>query len=146
MLVINYKGITPQQRFYSIGVQGDSKANTIRFAIESQQGDLDISSVNFIPYLKVVSKEGGYADKIRLSWNGDTDEIYTYFEWEMTRKSTHYRNLELQLQLENEEEDIIFQSQIVEIELSGTLDVDNEISEEYPSELQRLEKEVDDVK
>ena len=144
MLVINFKGITPQQRFYSYAVQGNNKSNIIRFVVEQDQENEDLHTMSC--YLKVANKEHNYIDKIKLS-EVATENGYITLSWEMTRKSTRYRNLELQLQFESEDEDdIIYQSQIIELELNNTINADKEIEEEYPSELQRLNKEVKEVK
>lgn len=146
MLVINYKGKTPQQPFYSISVKGNNKSNKICFMFNAMQQDIDLRNTN--PYLKVQNKEHSYIDKIKLE-QGQMSYNDTILEtiWEMTSKSTQYRNLELQLQFQSDDDDeIIWQTQIVEIELSDTINADEEIEEKYPSELQRLGKECQEIK
>lgn len=142
MLVINYKGITPQQRFYSHAVKGNNNANEIKFIVERYQNDLDLASLT--PYLKVSSKCENYFDKISLTLTNDDD--FVYLVWTMTRKSTHYRNLELQLQFQSDDsDDVVFQTQIVELELNETINADKEISEEYPTILSQLEKMIKEI-
>ena len=139
MLVINYRGITPQNNFYSFGVKANNKANKIKFVLSNVQDFLTIGG--FTPYLKVQSKEHEYIDKIELESSvvGNNVEMV----WEMTRKSTQYRNLELQLQFQsNDDDEIVWQSMIVLIELCETIPADKVISEKYPSELEHLEKSV----
>ena len=145
MLVINYKGKIPQQNFYSIGVKENNKANVIMFVLSAYQQDVDLS--NLTPYLKVQNKEYAYLDKIKLeSANDELLNDTLNVVWEMTSKSTQYRNLELQLQFQSDDDDeVIWQTMIVEIELSETIKADQEISEKYPSELAQLEKEIRDI-
>lgn len=141
MLVINYKGNIPQQNFYSIGVKQNNKANKIMFVLNAIQQDVDLSVLR--PYLKLQSKEGEYIDKIVLTSQEDTIQGILDIEWLMTSKSMQYRNLQLQLQFQSDNSDeIVWQTMIVEIELSETIKADEEISEKYPTELKQLETEV----
>ena len=73
MLVINFKGITPQQRFYSYAVQGNNKSNIIRFVVEQDQENEDLHTMSC--YLKVANKEHNYIDKIKLSEINDSKTI-----------------------------------------------------------------------
>lgn len=142
MLVINYKGKTPQQPFYSIGVKGNNKANKICFIFNAIQQDIDLRELQ--PYLKVQNKEHSYLDKIKLEEvQKSYDDTILETIWEMTKKSTQYRNLELQLQFQSDNSDeIVWQTQIVEIELSETINADEEASEKNPTIINQLEKEV----
>ena len=138
MLFINYKGNTPQQRFYSIGVQQNNKANKICFIIDAIQGGLDFSE--FVSYIKVQDKDHKYLDKCEpdeIVYQNDKLEIY----WTLTRKTTEYRNIEVQLQFENDD-DVVWQSLICELELNGTIKADEEISKKYPQAIQDLERTV----
>ena len=143
MLIINYKGITPQNRFYNLGVRGDSKSNIISFIVQSEQEDVVLSELS--AYLKVQNKEHDYIDKIELNGVFDEDSGLITLNWEMTRKSTQYRNLELQLVFEDSDNDILWQTQIVELELSNTIEADKEISEKCPTILEQLEKLIKDI-
>lgn len=144
MLVINYKGITPQQRFYSHAVKGNNNANDIKFIVERYQNDLDLASLT--PYLKVSSKCENYFDKIALTLTLTYDDDFVYLVWTMTSKSTHYRNLELQLQFQSDDsDDVVFQTQIVELELNETINADKKISEGYPTVLSQLEKMIKEI-
>lgn len=142
MLVINFKGKTPQQNFYSIGVKDNNKANKIMFVLSAYQQDVNLGE--YTPYLKVQSKEHDYIDKIVLESTKDviSDDILNIV-WTLTSKSTQYRNLELQLQFQSDNNDeVVWQTMIVEIELSETIKADKEVNEKYPTELAQLEKEV----
>ena len=145
MLFINYKGNTPQQRFYTIGVQDNNKSNRITFIIEQQQSDLVLDNEGYKPYIKVCNRESGYFDKI-------TPTEYNFVDgnceivWNIEKKSTQYRNLEVQIVFEEMGGDVVWQTLIVELEFGGTIKADEEIEKEYPSILQDLEKEIEDVK
>ena len=144
MLFINYKGNTPQQRFYTIGVQDNNKSNRITFIIEQQQSDLVLDDEGYKPYIKVCNRESGYFDKI-------TPTEYNFVDgnceivWNIEKKSTQYRNLEVQIVFEEMGGDVVWQTLIVELEFGGTIKADEEIEKEYPSILQDLEKEIDDL-
>ena len=121
MLFINYKGTIPQQRNYSYAVKGNNKSNIIKFMVERYQEDLDLRDFNC--YLKLENKEAGYYDKIKLE-NVVSSSDFLTIAWEMTRKSTHYRNLDIQLQFEsNDEDDIVFQTLIASLEFNGNISV-----------------------
>ncbi len=144
MLVIYFKGITPQQRFYSIGVQGNNKSNVIQFVLEKEQANIVLDVDNII--LKVRNEAKDYIDKIPLPCVEEDGIIYA--TWEIESKSTQYRNLEVQLQFEREQNDdnnVIWQTQIVGLELNDTINADKEIERLYPSELKRLEDEIERV-
>lgn len=142
MLFINYKGNIPQQRFYSFSVKGNHNANKVRFILARQQADIDLT--NYVCNLKVESKEANYKDLIMLNLvEESTSELV--FEWTMTNKSTQFRNLELQLEFlstENESE-VVWQTMIVEFELSDTIKVgDEKPTDKELSVLKQLEESV----
>lgn len=143
MLFINYKGNTPQQRYYSLGVKGDNKANSIKFVIPRQQADLDLSE--YVCNLKVQNKTHEYADLIALQGAVDLSTDTIEFVWEMTQKSTQYRNLELQLELVGEN-GVVWQTLIVELELNETLPVGEQVSEKELSVIKQLELEIKELK
>lgn len=139
MLYINFKGNTPQQRFYTLGVQRNNKANKIRFILEKQQADLNLS--DYICNLKIESKENEYLDLIMLEKVSETETELVY-EWVMPLKSTQYRNLELQLEFLGEEE-IVWQTMIFGIELSDTIKVGDTVDDKKLSVLKQMEYQVD---
>lgn len=143
MLFINYKGDTPQQRFYSLGVKGNHNANIVRFIVARQQADIDLT--DYVCNLKVQNKEHDYLDLIML--NGEYDEASDTisFEWLLPRKSTQYRNLELQLEFLASDEDIVWQTLIVELELNDTIKVGDEVDDKELSVIKEMEKEVADL-
>jgi len=139
MLIINYKGITPQNRYYSLGVKQNNNADRIRFILDVLQEDIDLSDCQ--AYLKVQNKEHTYIDKIMLTAYFDNDNVQ--LDWVLTRKSTQFRNLELQIEFKNSDDDVVWQTLIVELELNDTIKADEEISERYPTELEQLETKVE---
>ena len=137
MLVINYKGNTPQQRFYTCGVQGNNKANKIKFVVAKMQDGLDLST--FACNLKVENKDHDFSDLILLDGLYDETTDTISFVWEITNKATQYKNLELQLEFLGEGE-IVWQTLIAEIELNATIKVgDNKPTDKELSVLKQLE-------
>jgi hypothetical protein len=143
MLSVNYKFDTPQQRFYSTGVKGDNKANKIRFIVPIQQKNIRLS-LDYTPYLKLQNKEHRYCDKIEMI-DKVYDDNFIYLTWLITRKSTQYKHLEMQLIFENINEDIVFQTLIAELEMNDFINADKEIAERYPSILMSLQKQINDI-
>ena len=145
MLFINYKGDTPQQRFYSLGVKGNHNANKIRFIVARQQADIDLS--DYVCNLKIENKEVDFSDLVMLNLVNQSSNELT-FEWVMTNKDTQFRNLELQLEFlgGEEENSVVWQTLIVGLELSDTLKVgDNQPSDKELSVLKQVEKKINDL-
>ena len=143
MLIINYKGNTPQHRFYSVGVRGENKSNKIRFIVPIQQKDV-VLSVDYTAYLKLRDKDHCYYDKIELV-DKVYDENFIYLTWLITRKSTNYKHLDLQLQFENTDNDVVLETLIAELEMNDFINADKEIEEQYPSVLMSLQKQINDI-
>lgn len=145
MLFINYKGNTPQQRFYNIGIKGNSKADKVGFVLPRQQGDLDLDGL--VCNLKIENKETGFKDLINLNENvgydEDTDSLM--FGWEMTAKDTQHRTLDLQLEFLNGEEEIIFQTMIATIELGETIVVGETLPEKELSIIKQMELKIKEL-
>lgn len=143
MLFINYKGDTPQQRFYTLGVKGNNKANKIKFVVARHQADIDLSG--YVCNLKVQNKEHDWLDLIMLDGVVNTNTDTIEYEWLMTSKSTQFRNLELQLEFisTDNEENVVFQTLICELELNETIKVgDEQPDDEELSALKQVEQEV----
>ena len=142
MLFINYKGNIPQQRFYSFAVKGNHNANKVRFVLARKQADIDLT--NYVCNLKVENKETHCKDLIMLDLVKES-ESELVFEWTMSNKSTQFRNIELQLEFlstENESE-VVWQTMIVEFELSETIKVgDERPTDKELSVLKQVEAEV----
>ena len=135
MLVINYKNNTPQQKYYAVGVKKNNNANKVKFVLKANQDGIDLQ--NLTPYLKLQNKEHTYLDKIELETIYKSANGIIEITWLMTRKSMQHRYLEAQLVFEDNEEDIVWQTLIVELELNETIDADEEISEANPTILQQ---------
>ena len=146
MLFINYKGDTPQQRFYSLGVKGNNKANKIKFVVARHQADIDLSG--YVCNLKVQNKEHDWLDLIMLDGVVNTTTDTIEYEWLMTAKSTQFRNLELQLEFisTDNEESVVFQTLICELELNETIKVgDEQPDDKELSALKQVEQKVQDL-
>ena len=136
MLSINFKGITPQNRFYKYSVIGNNNSNKIKFILSAIQNDVGLSSLT--PYIKVQSAGGTYLDKIRAVASVEDETIAII--WTMTRKSLSCRNLTIQLQFEDVDNnnDVVWQTSMIELELENTIKADEEIEEKNPTILQQM--------
>lgn len=142
MLVINYNGKKPNQKEYNYAVVGNSEANVIRFVLQSSicSGYTLEEISNFDFYAKMRSAGSEYIDKVMGEVSFENDLII--FDVLITKKMTHWKNLSLQVQIEANGGLIVAQTEIVCLELSSTISVDKEISEEYPEAIQQLEGKV----
>lgn len=86
-----------------------------------------------------------YFDKIKINEiNVDSVEQTLSFDYVLTAKSTAYRRLNLQVQIENSEGDFVEQSKIAEIVLDESVRADHEIEDTYPSVLTDLQRQIDE--
>lgn len=86
-----------------------------------------------------------YFDKIKINEiNVDSAEQTLSFDYVLTAKSTAYRRLKVQVQIENSEGDFVEQSKIAEIVLDESVRADHEIEDTYPSVLTDLQRQIDE--
>lgn len=141
MLVINYNGKKPAQRNYEYCVVGNSDVDTIKFVLQSDicaEYDLD-DLTGFDAYVKIQSAGKEYIDKISVgSLVEDNNGVY-YIILYLTKKMTHWKNISLQLQFEIDEGNIVAQTEIVSLTLSGNIPADETMDEEYPYAIQQVE-------
>ena len=64
----------------------------------------------------------------------------------MGELATKCRNLKVQLQFENEQEEKIAQSKVVDVKLANSIDPNSEVEPIYPSILQILQDQIDELK
>lgn len=140
MLYIYFNGTKAQQSKYCYGVQQNNKTNVVRFIIEKQQGDIDLSWLSCT--LKLQNAANDYLDLIDLTSNVIDNGVFLEITWLIESKSTQYKNLELQLQFMNEEE--VWQTEICELELSNTIPVGNTVSSAESSLIQILISKVNE--
>ena len=138
MLVINYKGETPQQRFYTFAVKGNKDTNVIRFVVQRQQADVNL--LDFTCSVKVQNKEHDYLDLIMLNPVYDEASDTISYDWLLQQKTTQYRNLELQLEfVGGSNGEAVWQTLIAEIELNETIKVGEYVDDKELSVLKQME-------
>lgn len=143
---ILFKGNVPQQKMYSYAVKDNNNSNTITFVLDKiQEDNLDLSSLTC--FVKV---KGHVIDKDVVVKIVEEDKVK--IKWILKRKHTKSRIISIQLQFEGYENDLVWQSEIIEITLSGTIKADEYIENEFPGELmdheariQALEEKNNDI-
>ena len=97
-------------------------------------------------YLKVVSEDGSYADKIKIDNNDISIESGALLvKWVMESEATEHNKLFVQLLFENPNGEEIAQDRVVNIILGKSLNVDERISEHYPSILTSLQRQINEL-
>jgi hypothetical protein len=145
MLNITFKGIKPEKNLYSYSVVGNAEVDVIKFILTEPLDSVNTLAEleNFDAYVKVESAGKGYLDKISVEssyvevTNAQQEVIGHQLEVEFTLqgKTTQFRNLMVQLQFEKvvNEENLVSQTEIVNLSLSGNIDADNELPNVYPN-------------
>lgn len=103
--------------------------------------------LNYSIYLKVMSDDETFADKIAI--DNEHKEVLDdalIVKWLMSKVFTQYKEIAIQLQFENENGEEVAQSRIVKITLNDSLPVDRHVEKQYPDVLERLEREVAELK
>lgn len=134
---ILFKGSVPQEKSYSYSVKNNNNSNVITFELDKiQEDDLDLSSLTC--FVKV---KGAIIDKDVVTKVVEDDKLK--IKWIMKRKHTKSRIISVQLQFEGYgESDIVWQTEMIEITLSNTINADEYIENEYPGELADHEERI----
>lgn len=135
MLYIHFNNKVPNEKKFEYAVQGNNKVDVITFDISN------IAELDFEPahtYVKVQTKDQKYVDKIELTNNGGG--ILT---WNLLAKTTRHRLIECQLSFETI--DKCYQTEMFELTLKANIDADGEIENDYPTILQDLQKQIDEL-
>ena len=140
MLVINYNGNKPTTDYFKFAVQGNNNADVVRFELQKQQGNLDLSG-GYTPYVKVYCEDDGFADKVDISNNMSVVENQLELVWTMQAKHTGHRQIQVSLSFENDQQEVVWQTQIVKMTISNGLDVAGQMENTYPDVLQELKME-----
>lgn len=126
---ILFKRNVPQQKMYSYAVKDNNNSNTITFVLDKiQEDNLDLSSLTCFVKVKGYTIDKDVVVKI-------VEENKVKIKWVLKRKHTKSRIISVQLQFEGYENDLVWQSEIIEITLSGTIKADEYIENEFPGEL-----------
>ena len=136
---IYFTGNTTPVKSFNIGIKGNNAADTIEFILDAQQGNVDLSACT--AYVKSASPITSFADKQRVEIQS-ADEGKIKVSWSMLRKHTLNHSLNVQLQFEDYDRDICWQTVSLQIHFDKTVDADTEIENQNPSIIQDLCKRV----
>ena len=107
----------------------------------------DVAYSNYSIYLKVMSDDETYADKIAIdSEHKEVVDDALIIKWLMSKVFTQFKQIKIQLQFEGAQGEELAQSRIVTITLNDTLPTDRHIEKIYPDVLKKMQKEIDDLK
>lgn len=143
-LDIRFNGIKPEQKCYRYSIQNNAENDKVFFILQSEISNIvslkDLSKYDV--YLKCESAGKEYLDKIKVDcfYVSETNAISIPFV--LPLKTTQYRNIGFQIQFQDANSNLIAQTEIVGMELCGTIKADEEIPSKYPSELIRIENEL----
>ena len=143
-LDITFVGIKPNGKCFDFSVVNNAKVDVINFILTTPLDSVNTLEQlsNFNAYVKVQSAGGDYIDKISATSTYDSESEELKVSFTLHKKTTSYKNIALQLQFENLQNEVISQTEIVALSLKGTINADKEISDKYPEAIQELEKEV----
>ena len=139
---INHSGIVAEQERYKYAVKANNKSNTIIFKFSKQQDSIALDPNKHF-YVKVQNSGKTFTDK-DPNVVVTSDEKNVFISWTMLRKVTAYKNIDVQVQYEDEDVDIVWQSAIVNIDLFQTIPADKEIEDKYPSILMAHQQKLDE--
>jgi len=138
MFIIDFRNkLVSDYRFSVIGNSNVDKVDLVSHFIQY---------ANYSIYLKVMSDDERYVDKIAIaSEDISVDEDVLVCRWTMGAVSTQCKKLYLQLQFE-QGDTIIAQSRIVSVILGDTINVDELLPVIYPQVLKELQNQIDTLK
>lgn len=136
MLVV-YSGAAPIQRRIFVAVVDDNVSKELVFRLERHQGSIDLAAMTC--FVKVES--GEFMDKIPLTVREISDSLID-IHWSLGRAVTSRDKSLAQLQFEDTNEDIVWQTEAILIVMSRTIPVDEYIVNEYPTVLQDHERRI----
>ena len=98
---------------------------------------------NYNVYLKVISDDETYVDKIKIdSENIAVEDDALVVTWTMGLISTQCKKIALQLQFEDDDGNYVAQSRIFTITLADTIDVSKESKHIYPDIFKVIDEEI----
>ena len=141
---INHTGIVAEQPRYKYAVKQNNKSNIIIFKFSKQQDSI-VLDPNKHFYVKVRNSGRTFTDKDPNVVVTSTDKD-VIISWTMLRKVTQFKDIDVQVQYEDTQNDIVWQSAMVNINLFDNIPADQEIEDLYPSILMKLQKQIDELK
>lgn len=140
---LTFCGKSPQQRFFRIGVVGNNLADDLTMIIDKKQGNLNLAE--FTPFIKIVNRDFTFVDKTRhFIFDVDTDPEKVRLIYVFPKKVTRQRNVDMQVLFQKTDNDdaIIWQTEIFNATFDLEIPADEVISKEYPDELQDLDDRI----
>ena len=146
MLVVNYNGNKPITDYFKFSVQGNNKADRIRFLVSLNQNGL-VFDENYHYYAKVQNEDDDFYDKVELhELEFDDSENLLRADFILESKHTTHRYIEVSLCCENLNDEIVWQTQLIKVAISNGVYADDEIESKYPTILEQLQKQIDELK
>lgn len=146
MLVINYNGNKPTTDYFKFSVQGNNKSDVVRFIVSLNQGGF-VFDDNYHYYAKVQCVDDDYYDKIAVDTWGVNDNLNLFTaDLILKAQTTSHKQIEISLSCENLQDEIVWQTQIVKIAIANGVNADEQIADQYPSVLQDLQEQIDELK
>lgn len=143
---IRFKQNYPEKNYYRIGVRNNNLVDCLEFELDVMQETIDLSSFN--PFLKLVSADGSYVDKISLTFEINQQTGKMYLSTMLTDYATATCSVDAQLAFEYidaESDVLIWQTSIFNLTFDETLDVDETIKKKFPNAIIELEKSIDAI-
>lgn len=141
---IVYDGVVAKQDRYKYSVKQNNKSNIIIFKLAKQQDSITLNPNNHF-YIKVRNSGRTFTDKDPNVVVEENDATI-FVSWTMLRKVTQFKDIDVQVEYYDSENDIKWQTAIVNINLHDNIPVDEEIESKYPSILAQLQKQIDELK
>lgn len=138
MLVINYSGNRPQQDRFKFAVNGDNNSQTIKFVLKKQQGDIDLSSPSFTIYFLCQSQDKRFVDKAEITTVSEEGNDII-LEYKLLGKHTQFKSIDVGVSFENENQEVVYKTASATISIQNGIMADDEIANNYPTELGRIE-------
>lgn len=140
---VKFNGMVAETSKIKYSVKQNNNSNVIVFKLAKNQDQIILDPTKHF-YVKVQScmcKD--FFDKDpRAVITEDTNHIY--IAWTMKRKHTQFKNIDVQIQYEVASQDIVWQTNIINIDLFATIPADKEIENKYPSILTLMQEQLDD--
>lgn len=146
MLVINYNGNKPTTDYFKFSVQGNNKADTIRFSVSLNQSGLVFSDEYHI-YAKIQCVDDDFYDKVEATEvEFDDSENLLKAEIVLLAKHTSHKQIEVSLSCEKLDDGAVWQTQLVRIRIANEVFAEAEVPNFYPNILQSLQEQIDELK
>ena len=140
---ILFNGERPTQKVYFYSVQDNNNADELVFVIAKEQEDISLSMA-YTPYIKIQDAGKSYIDKDVFD-SIEENETQFALHYFLKRKSTQFRTLQLQVQFEESEEDVVWQTEIVNLNLFNTIKADAFIENNNASVINELLHRVEEL-